>query len=225
MWQKYTLPCSDNRLTPLLTVASGENTLLMMQGVFLGTSAELRSLLSPLIETGSPQNVYVEEIPWVEAAAKIATTQPDSPEPFKSVGPFLYELLPDEAINIIERYINRPPTYSASVFFHGLGGAVAEVPNDATAYFYRKALSNISFFSTWNTPEGADPGIQWVREFRKDMKPFTKGVYVNTPDLSIRNWPKAYYGRNFERLTEVKAKYDPENIFHYPQSIPPSINC
>lgn len=222
IWQKYTLPCSDNRLTPLLTMASGENTLLMMQGVFLGTSTELRSLLSPLLETGSPQSVYIEEIPWVEAAAKIAATQPDSPEPFKSVGPFLYELLPDEAINIIERYINRPPTYSASVFFHGLGGAVAEVPNDATAYFYRKALSNISFFSTWKTPEGADPGIRWVREFRKDMEPFTKGVYVNTPDLSIKNWSKAYYGRNFERLTEVKAKYDPENIFHYPQSIPPA---
>jgi len=166
--------------------------------------------------------VYIEEIPWVEAAAKIAATQPDSPEPFKSVGPFLYELLPDEAINIIERYINRPPTYSASVFFHGLGGAVAEVPSDATAYFYRKALSNISFFSTWKTPEGADPGIRWVREFRKDMEPFTKGVYVNTPDLSIKNWSKAYYGRNFERLTKVKAKYDPENVFNYPQSIPPA---
>ncbi|WP_077611430.1 FAD-binding oxidoreductase [Clostridium sp. Marseille-P2415] len=220
-WQKYTLPCSDKRLTPLLTIASGESTLLLMQGVFLGSSEELQQLLNPLLHAGSPQKVFIEEIPWLEAAAKIAATQPDSPEPFKSVGPFVYHLLPDEAITIIERFINEPPTSSVSVFFHGLGGAVAEVPNKATAYFYRKALSNISFYSTWNTPEGAGPGIRWVEDFRKAMRPFTRGVYVNTPDLAINNWCKAYYGSNFKKLTQVKAEYDPDNIFRYPQSIPP----
>ncbi|MEL7654586.1 MAG: BBE domain-containing protein, partial [Bacillota bacterium] len=94
-----------------------------------------------------------------------------------------------------------------------------------TAYFYRKALSNMSFFATWNTPEEVAPGIRWVEDFRKAMSPFTQGVYVNTPDLSIKNWPDAYYGSNFDKLTQVKAKYDPENIFRYPQSIPLPIEC
>lgn len=221
-WQNYTLPNADKRLTPLLTIASGESTLLMMQGVFLGTSGALRALLQPLIHSATPESIYIEEIPWLEAAAKIAATQPGNPEPFKSVGPFLYQLLPDEGIDIIERFISEPPTSSVSVFFHGLGGAVAEVPNKDTAYYYRKALSNISYFSTWNTPEEAESGINWVGNFRKAMLPYTKGVYVNTPDLSICNWPKAYYGSNFQRLTQVKAKYDPDNIFRYPQSIPPA---
>lgn len=221
-WQQYTLPCSDKRLTPLLTIASGEQTLLQMQGVFLGSSEELHQLLQPLLGIGSPQEVVIEEIPWLEAAARIAATQPDSPEPFKSVGPFVNHLLPDEAIAIIESFIDEPPTSSVSVFFHGLGGAVAEVPNEATAYFYRKALSNISFYATWNTSEEASLGIRWVEDFRKAMQPFTRGVYVNTPDLSLHNWRKAYYGCNFKKLTQVKAKYDPENIFRYPQSIPPA---
>ena len=194
----------------------------MMQGVFLGTSEALRALLQPLINSAAPDSIYIEEIPWLEAAAKIAATQPGNPEPFKSVGPFLYQLLPDEAIDIIERFISEPPTSSVSVFFHGLGGAVAEVPNKDTAYYYRKALSNISYFSTWNNPEEAESGINWVGDFRRAMLPYTKGVYVNTPDLSICNWPKAYYGSNFQRLTQVKAKYDPDNIFRYPQSIPPA---
>lgn len=221
-WQTYTLPNTERRLTPLLTIAAGDSTLLMMQGVFLGTETELRTLLSPLLNSAVPQDVFIEEIPWLEAAARIAATQPGSPEPFKSVGPFVYQLLPDAALNIIERFISEPPTSSVSVFFHGLGGAVADVPNQATAYYYRKALSNISYFSTWDTQEGAGPGIRWVESFRKAMQPFTRGIYVNTPDLSICNWPKAYYGSNYQRLTQVKAKYDPENIFRYPQSIPPA---
>jgi FAD/FMN-containing dehydrogenase len=224
IWQEYTVPSSDVRLTPILTIASGQQSLLLMQGVFLGSSEELRCLLQPLLRTGSPQSITIEEIPWLEAATRIAGTQPDSPEPFKSVGPFLYHLLPDEGIDMIQRFINEPPTSSVSVFFHGLGGAVSEVSNNATAYFYRKALSNMSFFATWNKPEELALGIHWVEAFRKAMHPYTKGVYVNTPDLSIRNWSKAYYGNNFKRLTQVKAKYDPKNIFRYPQSIPPA-NC
>ncbi|HEY8804250.1 MAG TPA: BBE domain-containing protein [Clostridium sp.] len=152
----------------------------------------------------------------------IAATQPTSPEPFKSVGPFVDRLLPDEAIDTIQCYIKNPPTSSVSVFFHGLGGAVAKVPNQATAYFYRKALSNMSFFATWSTPERAASGIRWVEDFRRAMLPFTQGVYVNTPDLSIENWSQEYYGSNFKRLTQVKAKYDPKNVFNYPQSIPPA---
>ncbi|UOF92911.1 FAD-binding oxidoreductase [Fodinisporobacter ferrooxydans] len=232
-WQQYTLPGADERLTPLLSIFNGlqsssskqqstESFPLLMQGVFLGTAAKLRQLLQPLLRAGSPRQVFVEEIPWTAAIKRIAATQPDSPLPFKSVGPFVNRLLPDKGIDTIRRFINKPPTASVSVFFHGLGGAVAKVPNRATAYFYRKALSNMSLFATWNTPEGAAQGIRWIENFRRAMLPFTQGVYVNTPDLSIKNWPQAYYGGNFARLTRVKSKYDPENIFHYPQSIPPA---
>ncbi|WP_080283437.1 BBE domain-containing protein [Clostridium botulinum] len=57
------------------------------------------------------------------------------------------------------------------------------------------------------------------------MFPFTWGNYVNGTDLYIEDWPRAYYGRNFNLLTKVKAKYDSENIFRFPQSIPPASKC
>lgn len=220
-WQEYTVPDADDRLTPLLTIVSGEETLLVMQGVFLGSAEKLRQLLEPLLQAGTPQEVSIEEVTWLEAVEQIAETQPSS-EPFKSVGPFVDRLLPDKGVDIIKHFIDNPATSSVSVFLHGLGGAVAKVPRNATAYYYRKALYNMSFWATWDTPEGAAPGINWVESFRKFMLPFTKGVYVNTPDLNIRNWPKAYFGSNFRRLTKVKAKYDPNNVFHFPQSIPPA---
>ncbi len=221
-WQEYTLPDADERFTPLLSIVSGKESLLLMQGVFLGPAEELRQLLSPMLEIGTIESASIEEIPWTEAAARIAATQPDAPEPFKSVGPFLYSLLPDEGIEIIEAFINRAATSSVSVFLHGLGGAVAKVSPRATAYFYRKVLSNISYFATWDKPEDAALGIRWVEDLRKDMAPFTRGIYVNTPDLSVEHWQMAYYGKNFECLTHVKAKYDPDAVFRFPQSIPPA---
>ncbi|OOM75994.1 FAD-binding oxidoreductase [Clostridium sp. BL-8] len=223
-WQEYTLPSADERLTPTLFMASGEQTSLLMQGVFLGSEKELSNLLQPLLRAGSPQNVIIKEIPWIEAAELIADKQPGTPIPFKSVGPYLYHLLPDKGVNTVEHFMSEaPPNSTVSVFLHGLGGAVADVPSWATAYPYRKALSNMSLFATWSKPDGAAAGIRWVEEFRQAMLPFTRGVYVNTPDLSIRNWQNAYYYENFYRLTKVKAKYDPENVFKFPQSIPPAI--
>jgi len=225
-WQGYTVPEADERLTPTLLIESGQQTLLLMQGVFLGSAKELRHLLRPLLQAGSPRRVIIEEISWLEAVDKFVAISPSTPFPFKSVAPYVYHLLPDEGIATIQRFISKPPTSRAIVFFHGLGGAVAKVPNQATAYFYRKSLSAVEITASWSEPDGAAPGINWVEDFRKALLPFTKGNYVNAPDLSIEDWPRAYYGRNFERLTRIKAKYDPENIFRYPQSIPPAYdNC
>lgn len=222
-WQQYTVPCADKRLTPLLSIVSGQQPLLLMQGVFLGSENELRRLLQPLLMSSPPKEVIIEEMPWLEAAARIGATQPDTPESFKSVGPFVAQLLPDKAIDIIGHFISEAPSgITASVLFHGLGGAVAEIADKDTAYFYRNALSNMSPWATWDVPEGAAQGIHWVEDFRKAMLPYTSGVYVNTPDLLIENWTEEYYGCNFKRLTQIKARYDPKNVFHYPQSIPPN---
>lgn len=54
-WQEYTTPDTDERLTPTLFIASGEQTALLMQGVFLGSAKELHQLLQPLLRAGSPQ--------------------------------------------------------------------------------------------------------------------------------------------------------------------------
>ncbi|MEE6450695.1 FAD-binding oxidoreductase [Gottfriedia acidiceleris] len=223
VWQDYTLPEADNRLTTTFFMSKGVEPNLLMQGVFLGSLKEFRRVLEPLLQAGSPLKVTIKEMPWVEVAPLVYARNPSTPLPFKSVGPYVYDLLPEKALNTIERFINdQPPNTTTSVLFHGLNGAVADIPNQATAYFYRKALSNMSLFATWSKPEGAAAGIRWVERFRRAMLSYTKGIYVNTIDLSIKNWRREYYGSNFEQLTRVKAKYDPKNVFHFPQSIPPA---
>jgi hypothetical protein len=56
---------------------------------------------------------------------------------------------------------------------------------------------------------------------RQSMQPFVTGSYVNLPDPEIADWLHAYYGANAARLRRIRSKYDPANVFHFEQSIPP----
>ncbi|PTM59263.1 FAD/FMN-containing dehydrogenase [Desmospora activa DSM 45169] len=225
VWQEYTAPGTDPRLGPLLMVSNGlqgpSQNPVFFQAVFLGSTTEMLKLLLPLLRTGSPRKATIEKMTWIESVRRVADAQTSNPYPFKGVAPYVHRL-PSAAISTIRRFIEKPPTSSAGVFFHGLNGVVAKVPSRSTAYFWRRAWSDVTIQATLGTPAEAKKGIRWVENLRRAMLPFTHGVYVNTPDLYIKNWPQAYYGGNFDRLTRVKAKYDPKNIFKFPQSIPPA---
>jgi FAD/FMN-containing dehydrogenase len=64
----------------------------------------------------------------------------------------------------------------------------------------------------------------WLGEFHDAMQPFTSDQsYQNFIDGAETNYLRAYYGANLERLVEIKRKYDPNNLFRFPQSIPLSL--
>lgn len=68
----------------------------------------------------------------------------------------------------------------------------------------------------------AAKNIALARNTRKKMQPFIVGSYINVPDQGIKHSGPVYYGKNYARLKRVKAKYDPNNVFNNPQSIPPA---
>ncbi|WP_240664111.1 BBE domain-containing protein [Paenibacillus sp. M-152] len=88
----------------------------------------------------------------------------------------------------------------------GARSAVSRVSPTATAYPHRKAEIIYELSARWRNNEEQERNIQWVERFRRALRPFVKGDYVNFPDLQIKNWPKAYYGENFGRLKQVKRK-------------------
>ncbi len=62
---------------------------------------------------------------------------------------------------------------------------------------------------------------RWLTRSWTSTRPWGSGrVYQNFPDPDLQNWVHAYYGANYDRLVPVKKRYDPEDFFHFPQSLP-----
>ncbi len=134
--------------------------------------------------------------------------------------------LSDEVIDVVARHAYRaksPRSYAA--IFH-MGGAVARVPGDATAYPGRDVAHNIIIDAAWLPEQDDTVGMaetRWAREFLQALQPHRAGVYVNflDSDDDAGRVREAYGHDTYLRLTEIKAKYDPENVFHHNKNIEP----
>ncbi len=61
--------------------------------------------------------------------------------------------------------------------------------------------------------------VAWAQKLGSDLAPYNIGAYVNYIDPWLDNWQQAYYGQNYERLVQIKSHWDPNNFFHFNQSI------
>ncbi|HEU0287107.1 MAG TPA: FAD-binding oxidoreductase [Nocardioidaceae bacterium] len=134
--------------------------------------------------------------------------------------------LSDGAIAVIadHAYAARSPRSYAAMFH--LGGAVARIPRDATAYAGRDVDHNIIIDGVWlpdESGERAAAETTWVRGFLEALEPHrARSVYVNFLDSDETDRVREAYGDDiYRRLAEVKAKYDPENAFHHNRNIQP----
>ena len=135
--------------------------------------------------------------------------------------------LSDEVIDIVadHAYAASSPR-SMAVMFH-FGGAVARVPHDATAYAGRDVTHNIVIEAVWLPEESGSQAVvetAWARQFLEALQPHRAGgVYVNflDSDDDSSRVREAYGEQTYRRLAEVKAKYDPDNVFHHNKNIRP----
>ena len=130
--------------------------------------------------------------------------------------------LGDPAIDLMIEYAAKLPTLQTEIFLGLVSGAANRVPRRATAYAHRDAKLVLNVHGRWESPGDDHRCITWAREFFKATAPYASGgVYVNflTQDESERT--QAAYGSNFERLVQLKNKYDPRNLFRINQNIKP----
>lgn len=131
--------------------------------------------------------------------------------------------LSDDAIETLADKFSICPSPMSGVLFEQIHGAVTRVSPIETAFPHRQPGYSFLLVSEWMDPAESDRNIAWARETYAAMEPYMAARrYVNYMGESEGEDPvPAAYGANYERLRSIKAKYDPENLFHMNQNIRP----
>jgi FAD/FMN-containing dehydrogenase len=132
--------------------------------------------------------------------------------------------LSDGALEVIIEYASKFPSPHCEIFIGLIGGQAGQVAQDATAYSARDTKFVLNVHARWEKTEEDEKCISWSREFFSAAAPYATGsVYVNFLTKEEVDRIAAAYGPNYDRLVQVKNKYDPKNLFRMNQNIKPSV--
>jgi FAD/FMN-containing dehydrogenase len=136
---------------------------------------------------------------------------------------FLHEF-PIGLIDIVVEHVEHGTSPLSFAQIRPLGGALARVPGDATAFAHRDKDFMLAIINDWDGPDAdnAAPHKAWVRSFWHAVRPFGSGVYVNFLEADERSRiSDAYPYDTYARLSTIKRRYDPDNFFRLNQNITP----
>ena len=134
----------------------------------------------------------------------------------------LFEQLSDEAIERNVEGATKLPTPLSGVLVYPLGGAADRVGAGDTAWGHRQARWSQVMFGTDPDPSNFELLRSWTIEYWESLEPYSHGAYVNFLDDEGQQRVRPSYGENYDRLAELKHKYDPDNVFHVNQNITPA---
>jgi FAD/FMN-containing dehydrogenase len=133
------------------------------------------------------------------------------------------EEIPDEAVEKHAEFAAKMPTWKCTMHMYPIDGAAHRASPTDTAWAYRNANWGSVFAGVDSDPANVDAISAWSKEYHEALHPFSAGgAYVNMMMEEGQDRVEAAYGENYARLAEVKAKYDPGNLFHVNQNIKPA---
>ena len=240
-WQKWA-PASDPRNWSTLKVLGGlakhpSGPSLSVSGTWTGAAAQLGAQLAPLLAglpaplshgvvTRSYHDSMMDYAGCLGLPIAECTTGPggklvrESSSGTSSIG---YAALDSAGIADLIAQAQAAQTVSGiregGISMDALGGVVAKVAPDATAFPHRAALYVVQYTGTFDDGRDPAPIDAYVRGFRTAMTPhWGDHAYVNYADGSLSNADTAYYGDNLPKLRAIKKKYDPTGFFAQPES-------
>jgi FAD/FMN-containing dehydrogenase len=206
---------------------TGNQLTLEMLGQLVGSPEQLAEILAPAYAAGAPSSEDIQTLPYWDAQMKLGVEASTGYSYERSH--YAHAPLTSQGSAVILRRLREWPGLHGSADWKIFltGGRVADYAPDATAYVHRQAFGISSVELEWEDDVSLaelEPNLDWVDQFHQEMEPYTSDYsYQNFIDANQRNYLHAYYGSNLPRLVQVKAKYDPFNVFNYPQSIPVSL--
>ena len=184
--------------------------------------------------TGAPGDADQALAPLRDAAPIVA--QAVGPMPYPAINSAFDGLVPpglqhywkavfakglsDGAIEAHMQHGQQVPVVNSTVHIYPINGAVHDVAPDATAFGHRDAKYAMVIAGMWPDPAQNEANIRWVREYYKALAPHAEeGGYINFAAADDTDRVRANFGRNYDRLREVKTKYDPGNVFRHNQNL------
>jgi FAD/FMN-containing dehydrogenase len=233
-WQRWG-PNAPDELFSLCSLSTGSGgPVLNVFGQYMGPASALRRALGGLTSAASPRSLSVGNSTYMDLILRWAGCLGESPAecrrlpygPFKAKSSYVLRPMSRRGIATMTSWIERRQAQSSlgsgAILLDSYGGVINDVPADATAFVHRDALYSCQFLAYWGGAAGAQSAaLSWIGGFYRAMRPFvSQYAYQNYIDPDLTTWRTAYYGANYDRLVDVKAQYDPDDLFRFRQSIP-----
>jgi aclacinomycin oxidase len=189
---------------------------------------------------GLEPTVTRHDTAWMKAALTDAY-QPGIYNRSKSKGAYLRRTWSDRQIAVVYEHLREPLyTGAVTVLLYSYGGKVNTVPTTATASPQRDSILKSWYSINWAGSDDDGANVDWLRRFYQAVHADTGGVpvpnditdgsFINYPDVDLLDptwnssavpWHELYYKQNYLRLQQVKARWDPRDVFRHPLSIRP----
>ncbi|MEP7377752.1 MAG: FAD-binding oxidoreductase [Chitinophagaceae bacterium] len=214
-----TAPDELTLYTCLMTTPDGFPVIAFV-GCYSGDPGKAEAVLKPLREFGSPLADLMQPKSYIEMQTMLDAPFPHGNRYYWKSG-FL-ETLSDEAIDIIVSNAASVTSPYSAIILEYYGGVSSHEPEGGTSYPHRQAEFDLVLISNWVDREEDEKNINWTRKFYEAMQVYSSHrVYVNALGIEGEERVKEAYGESYQRLTALKTKYDPENLFRMNQNISP----
>ena len=210
------MPASPMPFVP----AEWHNKLVVMSFVcYAGGGDAAERAIAPLRELATPIVDMVKPMPY----AQIYPPEDDSYHPIGTGRNMLVDAIDKRSAESMIEYLSSSPATFSVAQLRVMRGAVARVPDDATAYAHRRRFAMINIGNLVQSVEELTAIKPWVDSFEKAIQRGPQAAYVNfLMDEGPERVRRAYPAGTYERLMKVKRQYDPTNLFRLNQNIPPS---
>jgi FAD/FMN-containing dehydrogenase len=245
-WQTWTASATDEVWSNCQLLSAGTSgPEVKVTGVFIGTSAGASSELAPLIAAvgSAPSSQFVGPESYLRAMLIEAGCEGDtvaqchlsgsnpagqlSRAAFEAKSAYIRDPLPPSGLGAVVEAVwtlsTELPTVGGGFVFDAYGGAINRVAAADTAFVHRDMLAAIEYSFSYGTGAPTTTigtGRDWLSSAQTTLSPHAVGAYQNYIDPTQPDWLTAYYGTNLARLVDVKSRYDPDDVFHFAQSIP-----
>jgi FAD/FMN-containing dehydrogenase len=218
----YSLRAPDELYLDAMLVArrGGKDGVFVLHACHSGDPAAAERALGPIRRLGTPVADTIKAIDYVALQRSWDDTDPRNDGEYLKSG-FINDF-PAGLVEALVAGFEAHPGRDTTVFFQHSGGAIGRVPIEATAFPHRRSRLNMLASVSWPMTADAAPHVPYLKDYWSKLEPFTDGYYTNEVADEGQQIVDSNYQGNLPRLRQLKAKYDPTNLFRLNANIVPA---